>query len=522
MQSDDRAALEKVMVCMDKLRLSTSRAERDALLDLLRSALSLPDAAQVKAQARREAIEECAQIADAEARAWSKTIQTHAAKQEPDHIAWTDHDRVRRIQDCALGGGAAQIVADKIRAIATNDLQPPQDRKTQEPRPMECSDPRANAGEEGARGVPVPGVPLTDDGGQGTANLQALSEARAPLSAFTRSVIARAREARYLLSKNDQRALAVAVERMERALAALERHGAIKGPATLSRRSAEFMAGFRTALALRGEDLEPPKGPREEMSHQDKAYLRHVERRLAEVLAAQPAARGETIDRRRFERAPCYICGYNGPGYFHRDTHACAVQYHDGPAARGEQYEKPASLATDEALAPKDGSAGGSAHVRPDHRDAAPEAVGSERLTRGSPASLDDADELRATAEMHRPVGLVLSDAEVLERAAAIYADGWPDDDGGLVSRQLRTAAKILRQPPAPEPDVFAAFAHDVLNEGDTTSASYVERCARERFGPAVKALELVERASIDPGSRIVAGSALAQLRARAKEASRG
>lgn len=58
MQSDDRAVLEKVMVCMDKLRLSTSKAERDALLDLLRSDLSLPNAAQVKAQARREAIEE--------------------------------------------------------------------------------------------------------------------------------------------------------------------------------------------------------------------------------------------------------------------------------------------------------------------------------------------------------------------------------------------------------------------------------------------------------------------------------
>ena len=35
------------------------------------------------------------------------------------------------------------------------------------------------------------------------------------------------------------------------------------------------------------------------------------------------------MDRRRFEHAPCYICGYNGPGYFQPATHKCAKQFHD-------------------------------------------------------------------------------------------------------------------------------------------------------------------------------------------------
>lgn len=32
--------------------------------------------------------------------------------------------------------------------------------------------------------------------------------------------------------------------------------------------------------------------------------------------------------RREFEKAPCFICGYNGAGYYQPDTHKCAEQYH--------------------------------------------------------------------------------------------------------------------------------------------------------------------------------------------------
>lgn len=35
-----------------------------------------------------------------------------------------------------------------------------------------------------------------------------------------------------------------------------------------------------------------------------------------------------TIDRKRFESAPCYLCGYNGEGYFQPTTHPCAKEYH--------------------------------------------------------------------------------------------------------------------------------------------------------------------------------------------------
>lgn len=28
------------------------------------------------------------------------------------------------------------------------------------------------------------------------------------------------------------------------------------------------------------------------------------------------------------EQAPCFCCGYNGPGYFQPDTHKCAQRHH--------------------------------------------------------------------------------------------------------------------------------------------------------------------------------------------------
>lgn len=62
----------------------------------------------------------------------------------------------------------------------------------------------------------------------------------------------------------------------------------------------------------------------------------------AALAAALGGGKGCTarIDRRRFEQAPCYLCGYNGPGYFQSDTHPCAAKYHAEPPhpdqAKGE------------------------------------------------------------------------------------------------------------------------------------------------------------------------------------------
>lgn len=54
------------------------------------------------------------------------------------------------------------------------------------------------------------------------------------------------------------------------------------------------------------------------------AFARAV---IARYTPQQPAVVDEAIDRARFERAPCYICGYNGPGYYRPDTHPCAAKY---------------------------------------------------------------------------------------------------------------------------------------------------------------------------------------------------
>jgi len=43
---------------------------------------------------------------------------------------------------------------------------------------------------------------------------------------------------------------------------------------------------------------------------------------------ASPQVQGEeAVDRKRFERAPCYLCGYNGEGYY-QASHPCAAKYH--------------------------------------------------------------------------------------------------------------------------------------------------------------------------------------------------
>lgn len=41
------------------------------------------------------------------------------------------------------------------------------------------------------------------------------------------------------------------------------------------------------------------------------------------------AALPERIDLKRFQKAPCYICGYNGPNYYQPEVHECAGLYHE-------------------------------------------------------------------------------------------------------------------------------------------------------------------------------------------------
>ena len=53
-----------------------------------------------------------------------------------------------------------------------------------------------------------------------------------------------------------------------------------------------------------------------------------------EVIALRAALEAEAdrvsvpIDCDRFACAPCYLCGYNGAGYYQPDTHPCATLFH--------------------------------------------------------------------------------------------------------------------------------------------------------------------------------------------------
>lgn len=38
------------------------------------------------------------------------------------------------------------------------------------------------------------------------------------------------------------------------------------------------------------------------------------------------------IDCKRFAQSPCYICGYNGAGYYQPDVHPCAKAFHEQEA----------------------------------------------------------------------------------------------------------------------------------------------------------------------------------------------
>lgn len=56
-------------------------------------------------------------------------------------------------------------------------------------------------------------------------------------------------------------------------------------------------------------------------------------------LPQPPTSEGDRFDRKRFEQAPCYLCGYNGHGYFQPGQHACAERYHAETTA--SHQEKP-------------------------------------------------------------------------------------------------------------------------------------------------------------------------------------
>lgn len=55
------------------------------------------------------------------------------------------------------------------------------------------------------------------------------------------------------------------------------------------------------------------------------AILAHVEAQAAEIKRLRKLA----MTTHLFEEAPCFLCGYNGPGYYKPEQHPCAALYHE-------------------------------------------------------------------------------------------------------------------------------------------------------------------------------------------------
>jgi hypothetical protein len=52
------------------------------------------------------------------------------------------------------------------------------------------------------------------------------------------------------------------------------------------------------------------------------------------------------MDKKRFEIAPCYLCGYNGELYFQPDIHPCAKEYHADDSLEAQLSTARQELAT--------------------------------------------------------------------------------------------------------------------------------------------------------------------------------
>lgn len=50
--------------------------------------------------------------------------------------------------------------------------------------------------------------------------------------------------------------------------------------------------------------------------------------------ASTEAQRELRFDIKRFEQAPCHLCGYNGSDYYQSKVHPCAERYHAAVVAR--------------------------------------------------------------------------------------------------------------------------------------------------------------------------------------------
>ena len=61
-------------------------------------------------------------------------------------------------------------------------------------------------------------------------------------------------------------------------------------------------------------------------------YMNLVKHRDAEIARLKELL----FERGAMESAPCFACGYNGPGYYQPSSHPCAERHHHYAALRGE------------------------------------------------------------------------------------------------------------------------------------------------------------------------------------------
>lgn len=86
----------------------------------------------------------------------------------------------------------------------------------------------------------------------------------------------------------------------------------------------EAIAGLRWARAYNTEHHIRPRQIVELLAHID-AQAAEIERLRAENKRLRD---GLPMHPELFEEGPCYLCGYNGPGYYQPQTHPCAARYH--------------------------------------------------------------------------------------------------------------------------------------------------------------------------------------------------
>jgi hypothetical protein len=83
------------------------------------------------------------------------------------------------------------------------------------------------------------------------------------------------------------------------------------------------------------------------ISEEDMAPEREPSMKDSDRMLSGPRRATGHLDRKRFERAPCYLCGYNGEGYYQPDKHPCAARYHAQQPAAVDEADAKLALAND-------------------------------------------------------------------------------------------------------------------------------------------------------------------------------